>query len=83
LHVRRGRNSRRELVNRKQRKPPMSENHEEAIAREIRKALDQLTRELKLTRIAFAAVTERIEAIIDQDICEFSPGYTSTRSKMN
>ncbi|MFZ0824034.1 MAG: hypothetical protein WCB56_17810 [Terriglobales bacterium] len=61
----------------------MSENHEEAIAREIRKALDQLTRELKLTRIAFAAVTERIEAIIDQDICEFSPGYTSTRSKMN
>ncbi len=36
----------------------MSENHEEAIAREIRKALDQLTRELKLTRIAFAAVTE-------------------------
>ena len=58
----------------------MSENRE---TDEIRGALDKLTTELKLTRIAFAALHRTIEEMFDRDAAEFSPGYTSVRREMN
>jgi hypothetical protein len=62
------------------RKPHMSKNRE---TDEIRAALDKLTAELKLTRIAFAALHTTIEEMIYRDEAEFSPGYTSVRRDMN
>jgi hypothetical protein len=58
----------------------MSEDRE---THEIRGALYELTTELKLTRIAFAALHRTIEDIIDHDAAEFSPGYTTVRRDMN
>ena len=52
-------------------------------AEEIRDALEKLTNELKLTRIAFAAIQRTIEEMIDCDAYEGSPGYTSLRRDMN
>jgi hypothetical protein len=44
----------------------MSENRE-PIAPEIRDAIDKLTTELKLTRVAFSAMHTTIEEMIDRD----------------
>jgi len=60
----------------------MSENRE-PIAPEIRDAIDKLTTELKLTRIAFSAMHTTIEEMIDRDTCECSPGYTTVKREMN
>jgi len=58
----------------------MSENREKA---EIRDALAQLTTEIKLTRIVFAAIREEIEEMIARDGAELSPGYTTLKREMN
>jgi hypothetical protein len=50
---------------------------------EICDAIDKLTTELKLTRIAFAAMRTTIEEMFDRDECELSPGYTTVRRDMN
>ena len=55
----------------------------ERLSPEIRDALAQLTAELKLTRIVFAAMREEIEEMIARDGAEFSPGYTTVRREMN
>lgn len=52
-------------------------------AEEIRDALEKLTNELKLTRIAFAAIQTTIEDLIDSDAYEGTPGYTSVKRDMN
>jgi hypothetical protein len=61
----------------------VSENRDNIPAPEIRDAIDKLTAELKLTRIAFTAMREEIEAMIARDGAEFSPGYTCIKREMN
>lgn len=63
----------------------MSENRDNMMdpAPDIRDAIDRLTTELKLTRIAFAAMREEIEEMIARDGAEFSPGYTTVKREMN
>jgi hypothetical protein len=51
-------------------------------APDIRDAIDKLTTELKLTRIAFAAMREELEGMIARDGAEFSPGYTTVRREI-
>ncbi|MGA2979215.1 MAG: hypothetical protein ABSD76_06455 [Terriglobales bacterium] len=58
----------------------MSEDRETT---EIRDVLAQLTAELKLTRLVFAAMREEIEEMIARDGSEFSPGYTTLKREMN
>lgn len=53
------------------------------IAAEIRDSIDNLARELKLTRIVFTAMHTTIEQMIDADYCEFSAGYTREKREMN
>ena len=60
----------------------MSE-HREGTGPEICDAIEKLTTELKLTRIAFAAMRTTIEEMFDRDECEISPGYTTVRRDMN